>query len=478
MFEKKQEQTAKNKIIKLSSWDALFLGGEKEYFLENFAALVSSGIGVLTALESVKSEIRSKRLRKIIDAIKEDIEGGSPIWRTFEKSGILPKNVISLVRVGEQTGRLSENLKIIVVEQEKDRSFRSKIRSGMLYPAFVLSLTLVVGLGVSWFIIPRLAKVFEGLHIPLPIITKALIAVSAFLGQYGYIAVPSFVIVLALTIYFVFIFPKTKFVGEAMIFRIPGIKVLVTDVELARFGFVMGTLLQAGLTVTEALASLSDITTTRAHRRLYEYLLTSIEDGNSFEKSFGRYPGVRHFIPVSVEQLISVGEQSGNLSEIFINIGKHYEEKMDVSAKNLTVILEPVLLVIVAGGVFTVALSVILPIYSLIGGLNSGQPSSTPPAPSVVSSPTPSVIKEKTGVATSSPKTQIAPTKALSKLQILPTGLGYLNVRSKPSTSGLLVAKVNPGETYEYTENIGDWYKISLSDGKEGWVSKRYVKEI
>ncbi|MDO8493391.1 MAG: type II secretion system F family protein, partial [bacterium] len=203
----------KNK--KLSSLDTLFLGKEKEYFIDNFATLVSSGIGVLTALESVKLEIHSKRLKKVVDAMKDDIEEGTPIWLAFEKSGILPKNVIALVKIGEQTGRLSENLKIIAIQQKKDRSFRSKIRSGMMYPGFVLGLTLVVGLVVAWFIIPRLANVFAGLHIDLPLITRVLIATGAFLGQYGYIAVPSFLLIVAVSAYFIFTFSKTKFIGEA-----------------------------------------------------------------------------------------------------------------------------------------------------------------------------------------------------------------------------------------------------------------------
>lgn len=494
MFEKNKEQEKENEVIKLSFFDTFFLGTERDYFLENFANLVSSGIGVLTALDSVRSEIRSRRLRKIIDSMREDVEAGSPIWRTFEKSGILPKNVIALVKIGEQTGRISENLKIVVSQQEKDRSFRSKIRSGMLYPTFVLGLTFIVGLGVSWFIIPRLANVFAGLHVQLPLVTRILITSGTLLGQYGYIFIPSLLIVLFFVFYFFFFFPKTKFIGEAIIFRIPGIKELMIEIELARFGFVLGTLLKAGLPIDDAIASLRDVTSIGAYRKLYEHLLTSIDEGNSFEKSFNQYSGIRQLIPLSVEQLVSAGEQSGNLSDIFIGIGSKYEDKTDTSAKNLAVILEPILLVIVASGVFIVALSVILPIYSLVGGLSNGENIMQPPPPPEktetveVSTPLPTPISSpeisSPESASSSPLEETSQPSIVSKLEILPTELGYLRVRNQPSVNGDVIGRVNPGEIYEFTEELTDsdatagagWYKILLTDGGEGFVSKRYVK--
>ncbi len=163
---------------------------------------------------------------------------------------------------------------------------------------------------------------------------------------------------------------KTKNIGKYILFSLPGVNRLIKEVELARFGYLLGTLLDAGLPVTHALNSLASTTEYPEYRTLYELLRLSVEDGNSFQKSFVSFRRIDSFIPATVQQIIVAGEQSGTLSKALLNIGQSYETKSDITTKNLTVILEPILLVIVWLGVVSVALAVILPIYSLIGGFN------------------------------------------------------------------------------------------------------------
>lgn len=346
------------------------LGKERDYFVENLSMLIGSGITILAAIDAVKVEVRSRGMKKILDTLKEDIEGGSPLWRAFEKTGIFRDHTISLVRIGEESGHLSQNLKLIAAEEEKDRAFRSKIRSAMMYPVFVLSLTVVIGAAVAWFILPRLASIFAELRIELPFLTKALINVGNFLGQYGLIVFPIFFSVLGFTIYVTFYLPRTKFIGQALLFSFPGVKRLFQEVELARFGYLLGTLLDAGIPVTKALDSLYKATAFPRYKKLYLHLREQVEEGNSFQKSFATFKKIGKFIPMPIQQLIVAGEQSGNLSEILLKISSTFEEKTEDTTKNLTVILEPILLVIVWVGVVGVALAVILPIYNLIGGLN------------------------------------------------------------------------------------------------------------
>lgn len=346
------------------------IGSEKEYFVENLTMLVASGMDILSALRAIKGEMRLKRMRQIISNLEVQIEDGSPLWRALASSSIFPAHIVSLVRIGEETGKLTENLKVIAIQEEKERNFRSKIRSAMMYPVMVLSLTLVIGVGIAWFILPRLASVFAQLRLDLPLITKVLIATGNFLGTYGSIVVPIFMLAVAAVIYFLFISAKTKFVGQEMLFTFPIVKNLIKEVEIARFGYLLGTLLSAGLPVTGALNSLYQATTFHAYRKLYLHLKERVEEGNSFKKSFALYRKTNALIPVPVQQMIFAGEQSGSLPDILLKIGETFDNKIETTTKNLTVMLEPILLIIVWVGVVSVALAVILPIYSLIGGLN------------------------------------------------------------------------------------------------------------
>lgn len=257
------------------------LGKELDYLIENLSMLVSAGMPIAGALESIAEEVASRRMKRVITAMRTDIEGGSALWMALEKSGLFREHVISLVRIGEESGRLVENLKVVSIEEEKDRVFRSKLRSAMTYPIFVLAVTAIVGIGIAWFILPKLAIVFSQLKINLPWITKALISVGVFLNTSGWTVIPVVCALAVVLVYFVFFFPKTKSVGQYLLLFIPGVKQLVKEVETARFGYLLGTLLSSGIPVTKSLDSLANATDSIPYRKLFLFLRDSIEEGNS-----------------------------------------------------------------------------------------------------------------------------------------------------------------------------------------------------
>ncbi len=341
---------------------------EKDYFIDNLAMLAASGLDLAAALSTLKHEAGGARLGKTIAALLEEVEAGIPFWRTLGKTRLLPAHAIALIKIGEESGRLSENLGVISLELQKERILRAKVQGALIYPVLVLTLAAVIGLGVAWFILPRLANVFLALRLELPLITRFLISVGEFFGRFGWLVVPLFLIGLVILIYFVFIFSRTKWLGQALLWRLPGLRRLIQEVELARFGTLLGALLEAGLPLIEALDSLRQATVFAIYQKFYGFLREHLEEGYSFEKGFALDPSSSALIPLSVQHLIAAGEQSGRLPQTLRTIGQTFETKSELTTKNLTVILEPILLVIVWLGVMFVALAVILPIYSLIGG--------------------------------------------------------------------------------------------------------------
>ena len=482
-------------------------GEEKEYFIENLAMLLSSGMDIIESLEAIKSEVRSTKLINIIDQLIEDISSGFSLSSGLAKTGILPPHIIALIRIGEESGRLDESLKVVVTKQAKTRSFKSKIRAAMMYPVFVMAIALVVGIGIAWFILPRLSTVFGQLNLKLPLVTRLLMDLGAFLSKYGTVVVPSFIIGLILIIYFLFIFSKTKFIGQWILFSIPGIKNLIREAELARFGYIMGTLLSSGLPVLEALSSLKDSGTLRSYGKIYNYLHDQVEEGKSFEESFTTNKKLKKYIPTPIQSLIAAGERSGSLSKIFLNISENFEVKTELTTKNLSVILEPLLLVVVWLGVVAVALAVILPIYSLVGGLSnksSGSAdggagttrpvsvsapsaSTVPTAITVPSMSTSSVIiigpKSLSSTFSNSVSSTISTSSLIvpiplapGMLEVAPNSLGYLNIRTASSSKSELIRKALVGEQFKINDKQDGWYQIILGSGQYGWVSAQYVK--
>ncbi len=348
------------------------IGRDREYFIENLSMLVASGMTILDALGAVAPGVRSGQMRRIIEGIREDIESGASLSQALAEARLFPSHVVSLIRIGEASGNLASNLRALSLEQRKERIFRSRIRSAMLYPVFVLALTLVIGTGIAWFILPKLATVFTQMHQQLPLITRVLIATGTFLQAHGAVAVPSFLVVVGLVLYVLFAAPKTKRIGQAMLFALPGVKRLIQEVEISRFGYLLGTLLSAGVPVLQSISSLADATASPYYRAFYESLAKSIEEGNSFQKSFASYRKLDRLIPNPIQQLIVSGERSGNLPKVLLEISQDYEDKSETTTKDLSTILEPILLVVVWLGVVSVALAVIMPIYSLVGNLNNG----------------------------------------------------------------------------------------------------------
>lgn len=326
---------------------------------------MSSGIDVLTSLESIESDLYSWRMKGFIKKIKEDIENGSTLWQALENSQLFPPRIISLVKIGEESGRLVENMATIMEQQEKEWIFKTKIRTAMMYPAIVLPMTFFVGIGVAWFSLPRLADTFSQLNAELPLITEILIYIGEFLGEYGLFFIPVTIFSFIIVIYFLFSFPKTKAIGQILISKMPIFKRLIREVELARIGYILSGLLKAGIPIEESLRSLSDSTTFYGYKKFYKFLADKAEEGNSFKRSFVAYKKTNSLIPRSVQQMIIFGEESGRLSDTLSKIGKSYEIRIETSIKNISTMMEPILLVIIGLVVGAIALAVFLPIYSL-----------------------------------------------------------------------------------------------------------------
>lgn len=375
MFRHKQKvktaaaTTATAKQFHLTAFGRAGIRKQQEYFIDNLAMLLLSGIDVLTALVAIEREIKSRRMRQVIDQIRSDVDAGVPLWQALEKIRLLPGYVISLLKIGERSGRLPQNLQVIVVQQHKDRALVSKIRSAVMYPLLTMSLTIVVGLGIAFFILPNLTTMFKQMNIPLPLVTRILIAGGNFLAQWGAVALPALLLIIFGGAYLLFFYRKTRFIGQRLLFFLPGLRRLVQDVELTRMGYLTSTLLQAGLPILDALHALQNASSFVTYVDFYRTLADRVEQGQSFANVFTAYKKSYRLVPPAVQQMIVAGEQSGHLLETMRNIGEVYEAKTDAATKDLAVLIEPVLLVIVWLGVVAVALAVILPVYSLVGGI-------------------------------------------------------------------------------------------------------------
>ena len=340
-------------------------GSEKDFFIENLALLISSGMGIGAALEAMSSSIKTHRMKKIVAYVKDSVDAGLPLWQAFKQTKLFPDRVISIIKSGEEAGRLPEHLNLVTIQSHKEKVFKSRIRSALLYPGIVLTLAFGVMLWVSWFVLPKIISIFNQPQSSLPFTTRVLLWIGVFFRSYGVFAVPGVIILSIILIYIFFINRKTKFLGDFFLLRIPGIKDLVKGVEIGRFGYVFGALLQAGFLVDESLESLKDGTNYSAYRKFYNHIQESIMRGDTFKSAFTSYRHSDRYIPQHIQQLIMASEKSGKLPETLIRVGVIFEEKTDAMSRDLATVLEPIVLIIVGLIVGFILSGLLTPIYEL-----------------------------------------------------------------------------------------------------------------
>lgn len=345
------------------------LSKERQYFLENLAILVDSGMGIYSVLEALKEDMHSRTMKEIIQQMQNEVAQGSSLWSAMKNASIFSEYIIALVKLGEESSQLSQNLSVLSKQQEKNTALTSKLRSALMYPAIVLGMSMLLGLFIMMFILPQLTQVFDSLRVELPLLTRIVIAVGDFFGKHGLIAGPALIGGGFITVYILFFYRQTKYIGQHIIFSLPIIRKVMMYIELARFGYILGILLQNNISVLQALRSIYQSSRVQMYKKFYSYLYTSIANGDSFEKSFRSYAPTNRLVPPTIQQLIVAGEESGKLPETLLKVASMYEEKSEMAAKNLTVLLEPLMLIIIWVGVLLLALAIILPIYGLLSGI-------------------------------------------------------------------------------------------------------------
>ena len=348
----------------------LFSSKDRAYFIENLSTLISSGVNISEALNIIHEGLRNEIFKKKILQIKKKIDSGSSFHLALSELKIFSERDISLIKIGENSGNLAENLNILASQHEKDKFFRNKVFSALLYPAIVLFLVLIIGIGMSWFLLPRLALIFSQLDMELPFMTKIMISVGLFIQDYGAIFFPSLIIFFISIFYLLFFNKKYKYIGQSFLFNFFITKKLIKEAELSRFGFVLGTLLNSGFSIIDSLKTLEDSTNFWYYKKIYKHLNEKITEGKSLQESIKSYPKINKYIPLPIQQIIFVSEKSGQLATSLIKIGKKFENKLELTTKNLTIALEPVLLIVVWLGVLFLALAIIMPVYNLIGQIN------------------------------------------------------------------------------------------------------------
>jgi type IV pilus assembly protein PilC len=347
------------------------MGKQAYLFVESVATMLGAGLPLLDTLRVYELEIRSRAVKKIMRGMIEDVENGTPLWQAMANQHLFTPYDIAMVRIGEEAGSLARNMEYLSVQREKDRSLKQKVKMAMIYPTIVMIMMFIITMGLGLFVLPNLVQVLFSLNVDLPLTTRIVIYITNIFSKHGMVFVP--LLMVGMVLFFLLAkFTRFRVVSQWLVFRIPGVGRLAREATIARFGVILGGLLQAGVPLIGSLDSLVRVTNVDSYQRFYADLLARIQLGDSFSKAFADIKRTKKLLPVSVQQLVITGERSGSLSESLLKIATIYEKKASETAQALPVILEPMLLLVVGALVGAIAFAIIVPIYSVVGNVSNG----------------------------------------------------------------------------------------------------------
>jgi len=340
-----------------------FSQNERINFFHNLAAMLSSGISIVDALGILKDQVKDGKVKKAIQAMADDTKNGRKISEAMAK---FPKyfadHLVETVNTGDVSGRLTETLDRIADDLEKDDELKKKVQGALAYPIVLMCVMVVVAGAFAFYILPTIGDMFSEINAPLPLPTKIILSISGFLQSYPFVVLGVF---LGIVIFFFLMFKikQGRYVMHYLILRLPIFGELIKQYNLIFFFRSLGSLFSSGVSLVYAVDVAKKTVTNDVYRRVLDGIYPLLLHGTPLTTAIEPFP---FFFSKQTQKILWVGEKTGKVEEALSHITAYYERSVDYKTRMLTVLIEPVLMVIIGIVVGALALSIFMPLYGLI----------------------------------------------------------------------------------------------------------------
>jgi type IV pilus assembly protein PilC len=336
---------------------------DKAVFARQFATMINSGLAVLRGLYVLEEQTQNPRLRKIIKAVRDDVEAGSPVSDAMAKHpAAFDRLYIAMVKAGEASGALDATLLRLATQLEKQDSLRRSIKSAMTYPILIACFAIMVMIGMLLFIIPIFANMYKDLGGQLPSLTRLMMNVSNMLKGYWFIIFP----VIILMVWALVRLKNTeqgRRAWDRFKLSLPmKLGPIIQKIAVARFSRTFATLVGSGVPILQAI----DITGKTSGNTVIEEAMVDVKESVRCGEPIAK-PLMRVSVfPPMVTHMISIGEETGALDSMLNKIADFYEDEVDAAVKSLTSIIEPIMMMFVGGLVGLIVISMYLPMFNMM----------------------------------------------------------------------------------------------------------------
>tara|TARA_Y100001935_G_scaffold168760_1_gene139188 strand:- start:598 stop:1833 length:1236 start_codon:yes stop_codon:yes gene_type:complete len=337
-------------------------------FSKQFATMVKAGLPILEVLGMLRDQLESPAIKEVIEDIRKSLEGGVTLSKCFEKYPQYFDNVyVNLIKAGEASGKLDVFLLKIVDSLEKKEKIKKKIKSALMYPSIMFSVAITVSAFMLIKVVPVFAKMYDGMGLALPKPTAVIMSMSDFLrGTGGFVMLVSIIVFVVVFKYLTTKNAAFQYRWHKQVLKLPVFGEMILKSLLARISLILGNLSAAGVNLLESLEIAKSVSNNVVVTEALENVKKGVFSGDTLTKLFLKEP----LFPPTFSQLISVGEQTGQLDEMFGSVASYYEEEFDTTVDNMSSLIEPIMIVfmgVMIGGLMIAMYSPIFNVGALIG---------------------------------------------------------------------------------------------------------------
>ncbi len=372
LLESKREYVVKmNEVEERRGGHASLVAGKKASVDEiattvrQISILLRAGIPLVEGLTGLVEQARSASLRRCLQAIANDVSQGASLSEGFSKHpSIFPQLAVDMAKIAEAGGDLAESMSRLADHMESGAEIRRKVRSALAYPVVIILISVATVVLMVTFILPRFMELFSKMGAKLPWTTKALMSTSHLLTSQWYLFLGGAILAIWGAKYFVST-PLGRRRVDAILLKLPLIGEVVTKIVLNRTMASMSTLLSSGVPMVQTLETSASAANNLVVKEAIMTAARSVAEGNTTSSALK----ATAVFPPLVLQMVTSGEKTGELPAMLEYVGSLYARETDAKVKSLTSVIEPIMIVVLGGIVGFIAISVIVPIYSLVGGV-------------------------------------------------------------------------------------------------------------
>lgn len=370
---KAESEKADNKRLSLlfkRGWVLSFLERvsltEKLMFTRNLQVMIAAGLSLPRALQILALQAKSKKFKMALLNINEEIIKGKNFSASLIKyPDIFSELFQSMIKVGEEAGNLEEVLKILSQQMEKESELKSKIKGALVYPAVIVLAMVGIGILMLVMVVPKLAETFEELNIELPFTTQLVIGLGTFLAEKW----PLALLIIAAFFFFFRLISKTKQgkkIIDTITLKIPIISPLIKKTNSSHTVRTLSSLTTAGVPLVRSLNIVAGILGNIYYKTALLEAAEEVKKGGKLSEALEPY---KEIYPIMVIQMLKVGEETGETSGILAKLADFFEEEINYTTKNLTSVIEPILMLLVGAAIGFFAISMVQPMYSMLGAI-------------------------------------------------------------------------------------------------------------